>query len=143
MKLVKWQNEPVFPDFFSRFFSDDFETYFNKPNCGLVPAANVVENENAYEIEFAVPGMGKEDFKINVENNVLTVSSEKETKNEVQEKNFTRKEFAYGSFSRSFTLPKTVDVDKISAGYENGILKVALPKKEEAKTQLNREIKIS
>lgn len=143
MKLVKWNNDPVFPDLFSRIFTDDFDNYFGKRNCGMMPAANVTEKEDAFLIEFAVPGMQKEDFKVHVENNVLSVSSEKEVSKEEKERNYTRREFAYGSFTRSFTLPKTVDMERIDATYENGILKVSLPKKEEAKTQLSREIKIS
>jgi HSP20 family protein len=143
MKLVRWNNEPIFPDLFHRIMNDDFENVFGKKNCGCVPAANVIEKESSFEIEFAVPGMKREDFKINVENNILSVTAEKEEKKEENEKNFTRKEFAYGAFTRSFELPKTVDVEKIIAGYDNGILRVELPKKEEAKTQLTREIKIS
>lgn len=143
MKLVKWNNEPVFPDFFSRMFNDDFDNYFGKANCGYLPAANVAETEDAFEVEFAIPGMNKEDFKISVENNILTVSAEKEEHKEEKEKNYTRKEFAYGSFTRSFSLPRTINHEKIAAGYDQGILKVSLPKKEEAKTQLSREIKIS
>jgi len=143
MKLVKWNNEPAFPDLFNRIFTDDFDNYFGKRNCGYLPAANVIEREDAFDVEFAVPGMGKEDFKISVDNNVLSVSAEKEETKEAKEKNFTRKEFAYGSFTRSFALPKTIDIDKIAAAYDNGILTVTLPKKEEAKTQITREIKIS
>lgn len=143
MKLVKWNNEPVFPDFFSRMFSDDFDNYFGKANCGYLPAANVIESENAFEVEFAIPGMSKDDFKIGVENNILTVSAEKEEQKEEKDKHYTRKEFTYGSFTRSFSLPRTINLDGIAGAYENGILKVTLPKKEEAKTQLSREIKIS
>lgn len=143
MKLVKWNNEPAFPDLFNRIFTDDFDNYFGKRNCGFLPAANVIEREYAFDVEFAVPGMGKEDFRISVDNNVLSVSAEKEESKEEKEKNFTRKEFAYGSFTRSFALPKTIDIDKIAAAYDNGILTVTLPKKEEAKTQITREIKIS
>jgi HSP20 family protein len=143
MKIVKWNNEPVFPAVFNRFFNDDFDNYFNIGNRGYMPATNVVENEKEFEIEIAAPGMEKEDIRINIENNVLTISSEKEVKKEEKEKNYTRREFSYGSFCRSFTLPKTVDVDHINASYEKGILKVALPKKEEEKTKLTKEIRIS
>jgi HSP20 family protein len=103
----------------------------------------VAEKDEAFEIEFAVPGMNKEDFKVNVENGILTVSSEKEAVKEDQNKSYTRKEFVYGSFSRSFTLPKSVNVDKIEGNYDNGILKIVLPKKEEAKTTLSKNISIS
>jgi HSP20 family protein len=143
MKLVKWNNDPVFPVVFNRFFNDDFDNYFTKRDCGCMPATNVVENDKSFEIEFAIPGMNREDIKINVENDVLTVSSEKEAKKEEKDKNYTRKEFSYSSFSRSFTLPETVDADQINARLENGILKVDLPKKEEAKSKLSKEIKVS
>ncbi len=143
MKLARWNNEMVFPEFFNRIFNEDAENYFGKRNCGCVPAANVIEKEGAFEVEFAVPGMKKEDFKIGLENNVLTVSAEKEQQKEEKEKNYTRKEFAYGSFTRSFSLPKTVDTEKITAAYDNGVLTVSLPKKEEAKTEVSRQIIIS
>ena len=143
MKLVKWNNDPVFPVFFNRFFNDDFDTYFSQRDCGCTPATNVAESDKGFEIEFAVPGMNRDDIKISVENNVLTVSSEKENKKEEKDRNFTRKEFVYGSFTRSFTLPRTVDVDQIQAHCENGILKIDLPKKEEARTKVSKEIKVS
>lgn len=143
MKLVKWTNEPTFPEFFNRWFNDDFDNYLGKRNSGDLPLANVVENETGFDIEFAVPGMNKEDFKLSVENNVLSVSAEKQESKEEKEKNFTRREFTYGSFTRSFALPKTIDVEKIAAAYNNGILTVTLPKKEEEKTLISHEIKIS
>jgi HSP20 family protein len=91
----------------------------------------------------AAPGLTKEDFKINVENDVLTVSNEKKTETSEKNEKYTRKEFSYSSFLRSFTLPEIVDMEKINAGYENGILTLTLPKKEEAKPKSPREIKIS
>jgi HSP20 family protein len=143
MKIVKWNSDPVFPTIFNRFFNDDTDNFFTPGNHGYMPATNVVENEKEFEIEIATPGMEKEDIKISVENNLLTISSEKESKKEEKEKNYTRREFSFGSFCRSFTLPKTVNVDQIKANYEKGILKIALPKKEEEKTKLTKEIKIS
>lgn len=98
-----------------------------------IPAVNVAEHKDEYLVELAVPGMKKDDFKIDVDGNVLTISSEKEETKEEKEKKFTRKEYNYASFSRSFTLPDEVNMDKIDAKYENGILKIALPRKEEAK----------
>lgn len=143
MKLIRWNNDPVYPDFFNRFFNEEYDNLFGKKNCGNVPAANVVEKDDAFEIEFAVPGMNKEDFKVDVENGLLTVSSEKESVKEEKEKNYARREFVYGCFSRSFTLPKSVDIDKIDGHYENGILKINLPKREEAKTTLSKNVSIS
>ena len=107
-----------------------------------VPAVNISEDENGFIIEFAVPGMKKEDFIVKVENDTLTVGSEKnkEVENNV---NYRKREFAYQSFNRTFTLPESmVDTDKIAAKYENGILRLMLPKKEEAKPKPAREIKI-
>jgi HSP20 family protein len=143
MKLVKWNNDPVFPVLFNRFFTDDLDTYFPTRDCGCFPATNIVENDKDFEIEFAVPGRNKDDIKISIENDVLTVSSEKESKGEEKGRNFTRKEFVFASFKRSFTLPKTVDAEQISASYNNGILKIGIPKKEEAQAKLSREIKVS
>lgn len=142
MKIVKWHNEPFFPSIFNRFF-DDFDNFFNLNNYGLMPATNVVETDQQFEVEMAIPGMEKEDIKVNVDNNLLTISCEKEDKKEEKEKNYTRREFSYGSFCRSFTLPKSVNVDKINASYDKGILKIMLPKKEEEKSKLSKEIKIS
>src|SRR5690606_30001297 len=88
-----------------------------------------VEHEKNFEIELAAPGMKKEDFNITVENGVLTISSEKEEKKEETEKNYTRKEFSYSSFTRSFTLPENVSEDEIKAHYENGILKLVVAKR--------------
>lgn len=98
-----------------------------------VPAANIVENKDNYEVSLAAPGMKKDDFNIDVEGNVLTISAEKEEKNEEKDERYSRKEFNYTSFSRSFTLPEGVNKDKIDASYDNGLLKLSLPKTEEAK----------
>ncbi|MEL6132541.1 MAG: Hsp20/alpha crystallin family protein [Bacteroidota bacterium] len=94
------------------------------------PAVNVKETEGSFEVALAVPGLRKEDFKLAVEDNRLTISAEQETKNEGNHERFTRKEFNFQSFKRSFLLPDTVNSEGISASYENGILKVELPKVE-------------
>jgi HSP20 family protein len=98
-----------------------------------IPAVNVTEHNKEYMVELAVPGMKKDDFKIDIDGNMLTISSEKEETKEEKEKKFTRKEYNYSSFSRSFTLPDEINKEKIDAKYENGILKIALPRKEEVK----------
>ncbi len=98
-----------------------------------IPAVNVTEHNKEYMVELAVPGMKKDDFKIDIDGNMLTISSEKEETKEEKEKKFTRKEYNYSSFSRSFTLPEEINKEKIDAKYENGILKIALPRKEEVK----------
>jgi len=109
-----------------------------------LPAINVKENSDAYEIEVAAPGMSKNDFRINLEHNRLTISSEKkEEKKEEEKGHFTRREFSYQSFQRSFSVPETlVDAEKITARYSDGILRITLPKKEEVKPKPAREISI-
>ena len=142
MKLIRLNNEPTFSDLLNSFFENDPANLFSRNHCN-VPATNIVENEKSYELELAVPGMNKEDFRIDIENNTLTISSEKNEEKEETTKNYTRKEFVYGSFSRSFVLPKNIDTEKIKAEYKNGVLCMALPKKEEDKTNLKRVIEIN
>ena len=131
MTLVKWKNQPFFSDIFDNLFEKEFNPMIWK-GLNTMPSTNIIEKKDSYLLEIAIPGLEKEDFKINLENNILTISSEKENEKVEEEKNYTRKEFMYGAFSRSFTLPKEIDAEKINAEYKNGILKVALPKKEEA-----------
>lgn len=123
----------VFDDFFK-----PWNEWFDSSNLFLgrtmtMPAVNIVENKEDYMVSLAVPGMKKEDFNIDVDGNMLTISSEKEESKEEKEDKYTRKEYNYSSFSRSFTLPDEVNKEKIEAKYEDGVLKLMLPKKEEAK----------
>jgi len=113
---------------------------FVREFSGDVPSVNIIENENDFVLELAAPGKTKEDFKINLENQLLTISSEVKEEKEETKKNYTRREFVFNSFSRSFTLPKNIIHDKVAADYKDGILRITLPKKEEAK--LSREITI-
>jgi len=133
-----WPNlveESLNGDLFPRFI--DTDTRYS------LPAVNIVESKDDYRIEVAAPGLNKDDFKINLENNVLTVSSEKEEKHEDKDEKVMRKEFNYYSFCRSFTLPQTVNADKIKANHKDGILFISIPKRDEAKEKPAREIKIS
>jgi len=107
------------------------------------PAVNVKESDNDFVIELAAPGLVKKDFNIELDNEVLTISSEVKKETTEEKDNYTRKEFGYSAFKRSFTLPDTVDIVDILASYNNGILSVKLPKKEEAKVQPKRLIEIS
>jgi len=125
----------------SNIFDNDLGDFFGKRFSD--PAANIIENNDSFNLEIAAPGMVKDDFKINLENNILTISVEVEDQKREEGKNYSRKEFYYGSFSRSFTLPKTIDLENIKADYESGILKISLPKKEEAKVEIKKEIRIS
>ena len=142
--LARVSNFRCVPNLVDEFFGNDWLTTYN-PNKwygSTTPAVNVVENKDNFRIEVAAPGLSKDDFKINVDNDVLTISSQKgENKEETDEK-YTRKEFYYASFSRSFTLTDTVDSEKISASYKDGVLLVSVPKKE-AKVIPVREVAIS
>ena len=144
MTLLRFSNER--PSLFDRFFDNDLFDWSNRnysTTNTTLPSVNILENKDDYMIEVAAPGFSKSDFKIELNHDLLTISSNKETKNENNEgQQFTRREFSYQSFSRSFTLPNTVDSDKIGAQYENGILKIAIPKKEEAKPKPKQEIAV-
>ena len=148
MSLVKRENySPTWSSFFNDFLNRDWYDW-NNQNYSLtnttIPSVNIKENENEFEVEMAAPGMAKDDFKIELNNSVLTISSEKQSENETKEgKNVTRREFSYQSFSRSFTLPAIVETDRITAKYENGILRENIPKKEEAKPKPLKQIQVS
>ena len=130
------------PSLFSHFFDDDWFNPDTSRWLARVPAANIQEQDDAFRIELAVPGMHKEDFRVNVDNGTLTISSEKEERNEEEEDQYTRREFSYRSFRRSFALPDTVKDDDIEAKYEDGVLRLTLPKKEEAQQAPRKEIAI-
>lgn len=131
--LVKSNGIPVMPSVFDDFFRDWSLSNFSNTNTTL-PAVNIKENDDEFKVEVAVPGMDKKDFKINLENNILTISSEKEIENEEKNDKYTRKEYSYQSFERSFNLPKNVvNSEKITASYKNGELIITVPKREEAK----------
>lgn len=139
---------PSFPSVFDNFFSRDMMdwSHLNNSNTDTtIPAVNVKEDDEKYEIEVAAPGMKKDDFKVKLENDLLTITSEhKEEKKEEKKGGYSRREFSYQSFQRSFTLPEGhIQSDKISARYTDGILHIELPKKEEVKPQPPKEIKIS
>ena len=140
-------NDSYVPSFIDRFFNNDLSEWgmnnFSSTNTSL-PAVNVKETDDDYFIEVAAPGMKKKDFKINYNNNVLTISSEREEEKEDKNDNYSRREFSYQSFQRSFTVPQqSVDGDKIEASYNEGILNIKLPKREELKPKPAKEIKIS
>lgn len=151
MSLVKSSSNKMFPSvpsFLDRFFEGDLMDWnfsnFAGSNSTL-PAVNVKENDNEFQIEVAAPGMKRDDFKVNYDNGRLTISSEKkEEHQEGKGDKITRREFSYQSFQRSFSVPENaVNADKIEAKYADGILYIALPKREEVKPKPSREIKIS
>lgn len=128
---------------FDDLFNNSFSNFVGSDFASNVPSVNISESTNEFKIELAVPGLQKEDFNINVEKNTLAISAKKEVSDEINEEKFTRKEFGYSSFSRSFQLPEGVESNAIEANYEHGILEVLLPKKEEAKELSPRAIKVN
>ena len=137
--LKPWTNE--FPSLLNNFLNNEMDENRFKTR-GTLPAVNISEDENAYIMEVAAPGMTKKDFSLNIEENLLTIEAVKETSEETEKDNYTRREFNYSSFKRTFTLPETVNQEAISANYKDGILKVELPKKEEAKAKGPKKIEI-
>ncbi|MBT8296340.1 MAG: Hsp20/alpha crystallin family protein [Gramella sp.] len=147
MSLIKRNETNWLPSVFDDMFKTDWlggTTNVNSIGTSI-PAVNIMESEDSFNVEVAAPGMAKDDFNIELDNDVLTISSEEKKEEESNDKNgrFTRKEFSYRSFKRAFSLPDSVDSSKISASYNNGVLEIALPKKEEAKVQAKRLIDIS
>lgn len=149
MPLVKSNSSlfPAFPRLFDDFLTRDVFDWMNTrlPMVnGTIPAVNIKEDGDGFTVEMAVPGMNKEDFKINLENEVLTISAERKTENEEKEgERYTRREFSYESFQRSFHLPKsTVDYEQIRAKYDSGVLSIRIPKREEAKALPVRQIAV-
>jgi len=133
MSLVNWTDRSIYPtinSMFDNLFTDGDGFYKAVSKGTSVPAVNVAETDLTFELEVAAPGKTKEDFNVEIENNVLCISSENEQETESEEKNYTRKEYSYSSFSRSFTLPENANEEEIKASYENGVLKIAIPKKE-------------
>lgn len=130
------KTSPLFPAFFDDMFKpwkDLFDTNGGRSWTATVPAVNVTEEKDAFKLSLAAPGMRKEDFNVDVEGDMLTISAEKEEKKESGDEKVSREEYNYSSFSRSFRLPETVKRDSIGALYQDGVLKVTLPKKEEAR----------
>ena len=149
MTLIKFKNSNPnsisnLPSFIGDFFNDFMNTdLVSRDVFKSMPAVNISETNDAYMLELASPGMRKEDFRIEVENGVMTISSGKKTENNTEDSRFTRREFSYSTFSRTFTLPEHVDTEGIAARYEQGILMISIPKKDEAKKKPVREITVS
>ena len=144
MTLVKWNNKtnnallPGFNDVFESIFND---TFFNDRMVTRMPAVNISETENNYHVELAAPGLKKDDFKLNLEGNQLTISVEQSAEHEDNHKNYSKREYSYNSFVRSFTLPESADDNQIDATYTDGVLRIDIAKREEAKT-VRRQIAI-
>jgi HSP20 family protein len=136
---------PSLPSWFDDVLGKGLGTEFmSNFNTGLtLPAVNVVDSDNEFVIDMAVPGLKKSDFQINIDNQVLSIGTETKAEKSENYKNYTRREFGYSSFKRTFAIPNSVNADKISADYSDGILKIHLPKREEAKKKPIKKIKIS
>lgn len=142
MTLIK-RTYPEFPqisNWLEDIFSKDFDMVSKMK--GTIPLVNIKETEDSYIIELAAPGLKKENFDLDLDNNILTISSKTEEQEVTKNENYTKKEFNYSSFKRAFTLPETADIEKIAAKYESGILEITISKKEEAKVQPKRKIDI-
>ncbi|MFC2087743.1 Hsp20/alpha crystallin family protein [Bacteroidota bacterium] len=138
----KLKNSTFSPDWTDNFFTGPIWPNAESNVGTSIPAVNINEDENQFNIELAAPGMEKKDFKLDLNHNVLTISSEKMEKKENDNKKFTRREFRYTSFNRSFTLPNSVKEEGIKASYKEGILNISIPKKEEAKDKGPKHIEI-
>lgn len=135
---------PSFSSWVDEFFNRDWPAFSQNFNAGIsLPKVNIRETADEYFVEMAVPGMQKSDFQIELDNKTLIISNEKKEEQETEKDNYTRREFGYSSFKRSFSLPETVNEEKIKAEYKDGILSLQLPKREEAKQKPPRSIKIN
>ncbi len=146
MTLIR-RNEtvPAWTNFFNEFLNNDWNDWslknYSKTNT-TIPSVNIKETSDDFEIEVAAPGFDKKDFSIEINQGTLKISSEKKSETDNNEESYSRKEFSYQSFCRSFSLPLSVNSEKIEAKYENGILSVVIPKREEAKPKPVRLIDI-
>lgn len=141
MTIIRWQNRPLWSNMLDNWLESEAPARFER-NCGCVPATNILEKDNEYVIELAAPGLKKEDFALEVKENLLSVTYDKKEEKETED-NYLRREFGAEGFKRSFTLPGQVEANKIKAKYENGILMISIPREDEEKARLSRQIKIS
>jgi len=144
--VLSRKNSTVPRNFVDEFFNDNFFPKFfdwtSNWQSTSVPAVNVEETDKEYVIDVAAPGLDKKDFKLSLDENVLSISSQNEQSNEEKKDGYLRREFNYSSFSRSFTLPENTDASQIKASHKNGVLTISIPKNEE-KAKVSKEIKIS
>ncbi len=145
MKLITRSSLPVNPlgELMENFFNRDMEFFGNSRNSLRMPSVNVEETDTAYTMEVAAPGLNKNDINLALDDNLLTISAERKEETEKTEKNYTRREFSFTSFKRSFHLPDNVNIEKITANYKDGILYIQVPKLVDEKVNKNRVIKIS
>jgi HSP20 family protein len=144
--MSKNKNENFTPTLFSDIFNDAKffgKNWLEKEFGQSLPAVNIHESSKEFNLEFAAPGFKKEDFKVRVDDNILTINAEKQEEKNEEAKRYTRKEFSYNSFSRSFALPENINSEKIDAKYINGILKLSVPKLAETKALPKKEITVA
>lgn len=148
MNLVRFQNprynvnRVLVDELFNNFFNNDYHENYVK-NCGTTPATNIFETDKEFKIEMSLPGYAKEEVQIINKDNLLTIKVEKVESESKETFKYERREFSAGNFEKQYRLPKTVDAENIAAKFENGVLNILLPKKEEAKEKPAVEIKIS
>ncbi|MEM0541684.1 Hsp20/alpha crystallin family protein [Flavobacterium sp. j3] len=142
MDLIKRNNNLIFPSFLDEIFRADWNGGTQDFKSTL-PAVNIKENDVNFTVEVYAPGFKKEDLKVEISQKTLSISSEKEYDNETNREHYSRKEYSSNSFKRVFNLPETVNVDAVQANYENGVLNISLPKREEALPKPKRLIEIT
>lgn len=142
MALIKHSDWPTLRGSMLSDFFDDEPLFSSALGRRSMPSVNIRETDKAYELEMAAPGYGKQDFNINIEDNMLTVSAEKKQQQEKKEEHYTRREFGYESFSRSFNLPANTNEEDIQARYEDGILKLSINKKGETDGKTRKPITV-
>ncbi|MCB0515601.1 MAG: Hsp20/alpha crystallin family protein [Chitinophagales bacterium] len=143
MTLIKKSNQQHLPtvfDWMDQFFGN--RPAFKEGWVAKVPNVNIAETETGFRLDVAAPGLQKSDFDINLDKNIITIRAQKENQTEEANERFTRKEFNYQTFERSFVLPDTIEQSNIEANYADGVLSISLPKKEEAKLETNRKVAI-
>lgn len=141
MNLIRRTSNPLFPSLLDEFFGSDtpFSALSNRSH---VPSVNISETDTNFELALATPGKTRKDFNVELDDHVLTVSSESKHEDEFKTDQYTRREFRYDNFQRSFRLPETVDTAGINAKYDNGILTISLPKHKEAIPEPKKQIEI-
>jgi HSP20 family protein len=144
-KVLTRMND-MFPDMFEDFFKPWNEKFSGNMwgKMLTVPAVNIIEDDKSFTLSLAAPGLKKEDFHIQMNGTMLTISSEKEEQKEEKDERMTRNEYNFTSFTRTFNVPEDIEMEKIAANYENGVLTLMLPKKEEAKRMMQtKNIKVN
>jgi HSP20 family protein len=140
MNLVR-RTSPWFPSLLEEFFTRDFR--IEHPTRTFdVPSVNIIEKSEGFALDLAAPGKKREDFQVEVDNHVLTISTENQSTQESTDGDYSRREFSYDAFQRSFRLPKTVDTTKIKASYDNGLLHISIPKRKEAIPEPKKYVEI-